>query len=202
MKGVLALFGGAGVGALIGVLTGLSISSTVAVVIGSLTSVLIVLLGLKETADAHYHALRTGAFGFACTGALLTGIYLRAHNALAPNIHNEVLRWTAHGEFSLEEAKRYVAYERLGIIPPEATLDTTRQSPHRSRRTVLFAATITLSDCTKLKGYENFSLQEEVEAYRRTGALWKSLAEGVVKHVPASEQQNTLHLTRKCLCND
>jgi len=200
MEKAAAIFGGAGLGVLIGLLIGMSTSGTVGVVIGALSAVLLVLLGFKENGDSNVHAVRVGAFGIFCAAAILVGLYLRANNTFTPSITSEINRWTADSLFTLEEAKRYVLYDRFGFIPEGAAIDTTKQTERVL--TQLYGTEISISDCEKVKGYQNFPIGNELKAYERLGGIWEKVSRAVSQNVEPADQKETLHLIRKCLCDE
>lgn len=200
MNKINAIIGGAGLGLLIGLLIGLSTVGTVGLIIGALSSALLVLLGLKGNEDGQNNALRIGAFGIFCAAAVLTGLYLRVNDSFAPSIESEIDKWTSDNNFSKEEAKKYFLYEKFGFIPSEAIRDTSVNV--KKNQTVLYNAEVSFQDCEKLKGYENFQVEEELLAYEKTGGVWERVAKSVKEEVDANQQKEVLHLIRKCLCDE
>lgn len=193
-----AIFGGAGLGILIGLLIGMSTTGTVGLVIGALSTILVVLLGFKEKGDSGVHAWRVGSFGLFCAIAILAGVYFRAHNTFAPSVDSEIRKWTSEGQFSQEEAKTLFLYERFGFVPPDVQIDTVIAKKSQS---VLYASDITLSDCEKLEGYQNFPIQNELEAYKRLGGTWESIATAIKQEVEVENQRAVLHHIQRNLCN-
>ena len=200
MKKGTAIFGGIGLGLLIGILIGLSTSSTVGLIIGALSSGLLVFLGFKGK-DSVIQTLRVGTFGISCTIALLIGLYLRVNNAFAPSIKSEVNSWIEDSIYSLDEAKSFVAYSRLGILTEEFQVDSF-QNRKLSQTTVLFGSEINISDCEKLIGYEDFPIENELKAFKRVGGIWEKIVVLIEKEIEPENQKKTLHLFRKCLCDE
>ncbi|MGB7786939.1 MAG: hypothetical protein WBL27_12625 [Salinimicrobium sp.] len=194
-----AIFGGAGLGILIGLLIGMSTSGTVGLIIGSLASVLLVLLGFKEKGDSNIQTLRVGSFGLFCALAVLAGLILRVNNSFTPTIKSEVERWTADSLFSLQEAKTYFLYERFGFVPSGVEIDSTIDK--KRAQVVLYGSDVSLSDCEKLEGYKSFPIQNELNAYKRLGGVWQRIASAVEADVDIVDQKSTLHIFQKCLCN-
>ena len=194
-----AIFGGAGLGILIGLLIGMSTSGTVGLIIGSLASVLLVLLGFKEKGDSNIQTLRVGSFGLFCALAVLAGLILRVNNSFTPTIKSEVERWTADSLFSLKEAKTYFLYERFGFVPSGVEIDSTIDK--KRAQVVLYGSEVSLSDCEKLEGYKSFPIQNELNAYKRLGGVWQRIASAVEADVDIVDQKSTLHIFQKCLCN-
>lgn len=194
-----AIFGGAGLGILIGLLIGMSTSGTVGLIIGTLASVLLVLLGFKEKGDSNTQTLRVGSFGLFCALAILTGLFLRVNNSFTPTIKSEVEMWAADSIFTLEEAKTYVLYERFGFVPSGVTIDTTIDK--KRAQVVLYGSDVTFSDCEKLQGYKDFPIQNELNAYKRLGGVWEKIANAIESDVAVENQKSTLHLFQRSLCN-
>lgn len=123
-------FAGIGLGALTGLLLGLSVSQTVASVITALAAVLAGFFGLSNAA-AGISSVRIGAFGIACAMAVVTGVWLRAGDRLSTAPVADVKRWTDAG-FSKEEALGLVAFERLRIQPKDAVVSAQGQRDRES----------------------------------------------------------------------
>lgn len=195
-----AIFGGAGLGVLIGLLIGMSTSGTVGLVIGSLASVLLVLLGFKEKGDSNLQTLRVGAFGLFCSIAILTGLFFRVNNSFTPTVKSEIEMWTSDSLFSLDEAKKFVLYERFGFVPPGVRIDSTIDK--KRKQVVLYSSDISILDCEKLQGYEDFPIQNELKAYKRLGGVWEEIALAIETDIDINNQKSTLHIFRKHLCNE
>ncbi|WP_026449952.1 hypothetical protein [Aequorivita capsosiphonis] len=200
MKKSTVIFGGAGLGILIGLLIGMSTSGTVGLVIGALASVLLVLLGFKEKGDSNLQTLRVGSFGFFCSLAILTGLFFRANNSFTPSVKSEIEKWTSDSLFSLNEAKTYVLYERFGFIPSGVKIDSTLD--RKVGTSVLYGSEISISNCEKLRGYEGFPIENELNSYKRMGGIWEKIAVATESDVAVNSQKSTLHIFRKCLCNE
>jgi hypothetical protein len=92
------LFGGAGMGLLLGTLVGLSSSPVVGIVVGALASVLAVFLGLDVSTGSVIGALRIngvriGALGVATVIGLGLGLYVRVNNPFLPDPEVQLQRW-------------------------------------------------------------------------------------------------------------
>ena len=194
-----AIFGGAGLGILIGLLIGMSTSGTVGLVIGSLASVLLVLLGFREKGDSNLQTLRVGSFGLFCSLAILTGLFFRVNNSFTPTVKSEIEMWTTDSLFSLNEAKTFVLYERFGFVPSGVKIDSTLDK--KRTQVVLYGNNISISDCEKLRGYKDFPIQNELNAYKRLGGVWEKIANTIEKNVDVDNQKSTLHIFHQCLCN-
>ena len=87
-----SVFAGIGIGLMVGLLLGLANpplgegKPIVAIFIGAVGAVLAALLGLNDRHFSTAKALRIGAFGIAVVVAAPTGIFVRDHQLLAPNL--------------------------------------------------------------------------------------------------------------------
>lgn len=127
------ILAGLGMGTLIGLLVGLSVSPVVAGVLTTLGGLLTAMLGVQPgggNANRRFqvNAAPIAAFGFACALAALGGLYIRNHELMAPSLQQQVERWTTGKLFTKEEAKKLVVFQRLGLAPKGTTVvDTTVQ---------------------------------------------------------------------------
>ncbi|WP_421763957.1 hypothetical protein [Ekhidna sp.] len=121
------VFAGIGLGLLIGIIAGLSVSPVVKTILGTLAALLGAFLGLQgslfkkgetSTDDLLAMSLRTGSFGVACALAIVGGVLLRTHNVLGISIKAQVDQWIEAG-YTENEAKKYVVYDRLKLLPDE-----------------------------------------------------------------------------------
>jgi hypothetical protein len=113
-----SLYAGAGVGALIGLIVGLSTSAVTSTILGSLSTALLALLGLsvaRNSGATYDQSLTVAAFGFSCTILLITGVYLRTHNILAPSIDAQDQQ--LHRIFpDIADRQRILLYEDYGLF--------------------------------------------------------------------------------------
>ncbi|MFT5758705.1 MAG: hypothetical protein ACI9LM_003453 [Alteromonadaceae bacterium] len=110
----LALFGGAGIGLLFGVIMGTSVTPTVATILGALTTLLAGILGLNDQHFNNTKAVRIGGFGFACVLGAYLGLFVRANNVFSPSIISMKASYIAAG-FSEQQALNFIAYKEFGI---------------------------------------------------------------------------------------
>ena len=111
-----AVINGAGVGLLLGALPGLSISPVVSGVIGTISGLLAVLLGISEKYMSPLKSVRIGAFGFFCVAGIFLGMYIRTNKGLLPSRQKMMQEYTAVG-FTKEEARDFIAYREFGLVP-------------------------------------------------------------------------------------
>lgn len=119
------VFAGVGIGLLVGVITGLSVSPVVQTILGALVAGVVTFLGLKvesvpkvdnakPSSALQSNHVRIAAFSFACVAGILAGIEIRANDLLSPNLKRDVSRWTDAG-LAKTDALRVVTYRRVGI---------------------------------------------------------------------------------------
>ena len=126
---------GAGLGLLVGMLLGLSVTQVVGGVVAALSAILAGFFGLSGLAGP-VRSWRIGAFGFGCVLGVVAGLAIRSGTLLAPSVASDVQKWQQAG-FPPEEARAYVLYERLGVKPGGATIGE-RPAPNAASN-VLFA---------------------------------------------------------------
>lgn len=149
--GLSALAGGA-IGLLVGIAAGLSTAPVIAVIVGTLSTGLLILLGLKKSDSAPEDAAvadaamiaRIAAFGLVCTFGLVVGVLLRAHDVLSPSVSKMEQGWK-DGGFSDPQARDVVLYERLGLTSDktegkEAALVASRPALAGAQSGALFAS--------------------------------------------------------------
>lgn len=217
MNLVLALFSGTGIGLLIGVLMGISVTPTVAVIIGALASGLAILLGLN---DAHFNnakAVRIGGFGFACVLGIYFGLYARTHQMLSPepvpppSLAEQKAEYVAMG-FSEREALDFIAFSRFKIKNPSWILvgDPAASGAgaggeslaEKAKMTLLFGAEVNLDKCDELDGPEaDFDLIDVVDVFDIAGGVWRSLAFSVRDEIGAPHGVPLLLAARDAFCD-
>jgi hypothetical protein len=217
---------GAALGLLLGLLIGLSNSPVVAVVVGALASGLMVLLGFVPNkvaaADAGAGAAgvdalraagwRLAGFGFACSAALLAGMYIRTHEAMSPTPEAQMKRLTAAG-FSADEARAWVAFKDAGLLfktgggtgpggtaggGETATVVDKEHSGANSGSSFLFAQA-GVDNC-RMFTEENYpSGDEELRALTAAGAPFKAMAEAL-RPLDGEKRAAALKVLRTVYC--
>lgn len=200
MSKTIAIYGASGIGAVLGLFIGMSVSSTVGIIIGSLSSLLVALLGFKNNADGQLHSLSIGTFGFSCILFCLLGVFFRVNNVFEPSVSSEIKKWTADSIFTQSEAKRYIVYDRLGIIPEGKQINTQKEA--KNQISGLYSAEVLSDDCEDINRYKDFPIEDELKAYRSKGGIWKRVADSVSIKIAPSDQKKVLHLIKNCLCNE
>ncbi len=157
-----AILSGTGMGLLLGLIMGLSVSEVVKVIMGSLTVLLGAFLGFdkrnfsgmdketytKDKNETLLTSLRAGWFGLAVVTGILVGMWIRAQEVFTIPIEKRVEQYTNAG-YDSTYALKLVAYERLGINPitGEAEEITMLQRSHQSN---LFSAEDIKSLCSNV----------------------------------------------------
>lgn len=111
----LEIMAGVALGSLVGLLIALSTAHVVGSVIAALVALLGGFFGLQRP-ELFGGDRRIASFGLACVLGVLVGLPIRNGMLLAPSPLAEVQRWTTAG-YSPEEARSFVAFQRLGIKP-------------------------------------------------------------------------------------
>ncbi|UPG72699.1 hypothetical protein MVG78_00405 [Roseomonas gilardii subsp. gilardii] len=193
---------GAGLGCLMGLMLGLAATPVVASALAALTALLAAFFGLVKAEDSPDRALRIGSFGAACSLALLLGLGLRTHDLLSPSIRAEVRQWTDAG-FEEKEARAMVAFQRLGIAPPDSAKPADRpakaDAPARPQpgtyATALFASTTDM--CGRIVPLPDEAV---LDLFRHEPErIWQSLA-AAADRAPTGARPAILDAIRSTLC--
>ncbi|RJE76954.1 hypothetical protein BGP78_01520 [Pseudoalteromonas sp. MSK9-3] len=213
-----ALFGGAGIGLLFGVIMGTSVTPTVTMMLGALTTLLAAILGLNDQHFNSNKALRIGAFGFACVVGAYMGLYVRAHNVLAPALLTLKAQYQGVG-YTEQQALELITLKAFGFslhTPPKqhsaaisSALSTNIEpniAMHKQHSSVLFSAPVTLSGCDELVYTDSsLPLDEVFNNFALTGGIWEQFAielsanfSGLLSN---SEQKDMLLVLRDTLCS-
>lgn len=122
---------GAGLGLLLGIVVGLASSPVVAIVVGGLTSLLAVFLGLESGGDSKVASLakvqlngvRIGSFGLAAALGVIFGLYIRISNPFVDPPTQHLARWQAAFPDNPALARQMMIFERTGITPSTLNFD-------------------------------------------------------------------------------
>lgn len=159
------IFAGGGLGLLLGVVVGLTTSPVAAIVVGALTSLLAVFLGLDgseaaERAGVRANALRIGSLGLATVAGVGIGLYVRINNPLAVAPATQLAAWTSAFPNDPTLAKQMMVFERTGIAPsaftygqaaPTAPVDVTvQENVAVAKSAVLFSSLAGFDACGRL----------------------------------------------------
>lgn len=152
------IFPGAGIGLLVGMLVGLTLTPVVSGLLTTLGGLLAAILGLAGEGSGPMSKVRVnggriGAFGFACVLGVLGGMTLRIKDVLATPVRKEVAAWTGAG-YPEEEARRFVAFARTGLQtvgPQGEKLEVAAGDLQKARSSALFGALSEVDLCEELK---------------------------------------------------
>jgi len=196
------LFGGCGLGVLLGLIIGLSATPTVSTILGILATFLAAFFGLKKqsgdetekSSQALNLTLRMGAFGFACAAMILFGLILRTHNGLGNGISKQVALWRDAG-FSPEQSRAIVLYKELGLH--DTSID--KHENHSFEQTVLFEQKSPVSYCQYFNRRTYPDPIEQINAMKLvSGPLTEFGLE--LEKLPIAEQKHMLDALAKLSC--
>ncbi|WP_155730449.1 hypothetical protein [Pseudoalteromonas luteoviolacea] len=217
----IALFGGAGIGLLFGVVMGTTVTPTVTLLLGALTTILAAILGLNDRHFNDAKAVRIGSFGIACVLGAYLGVYVRTHNLLAPSLTDLKGQYMAVG-YTKQQALQLLTLKEFGLnlsqvsstshplqtdsdslpayeMPLVHDAQVTRMNNQHS--SLLFSAAVEVSGCDELLYTdETLALDEVLNNFELTGGLWAQIAENVSSLYEANEQKYVLLATRDALC--
>jgi len=120
------VFAGMGIGILMGLIIGLSASPVVKTILGSLSGLLAVFLGLQDNifgkgikptemaSPVMLASFRAGSFGLFCSLAILFGLHLRTHDSIGMPVTDQVKRWTDAG-YDTTLARELALYEKINL---------------------------------------------------------------------------------------
>lgn len=176
-----AIVNGVGVGLLLGLLVGLSISPVVSGVIGTLSSLLVIMLGLNDKFMGTVKSFRVGAFGIFAVAGILLGMYIRTNNSLSPPMEEVKKEYLSTG-FEENQALYFTALHFVDYVPigwfgtsEKDTIAMTAAQP--SMRSHLFSSQIDVGQCAVLKSADrDFPKSEIVNSFEAAGGIWKDLA--------------------------
>lgn len=119
------IFAGMGIGVLMGLIIGLSASPVVKTILGSLSGLLAVFLGLQDNifgkssnAEASspivLASFRAGSFGLFCALSILYGLHLRTHDTIGLSVTDQVKKWTDAG-YDTTLARELALFEKIDM---------------------------------------------------------------------------------------
>lgn len=184
-----AIFNGLGIGSFLGLLLGLSVSPVVSGVIGTISSLLAILVGLNEKFLDPIKSLRIGSFGLFSVIGILVGLYIRANNPFAPSLADKMTAYTEIG-FTDEEARNFVT----GFIRADSTLA-------KRQANVLYSTEFKVEACDFLQYANSETAPEEIyNSFTTAGGIWEQLANSFKNDLPESSGTKTLLILRDNFC--
>jgi hypothetical protein len=217
-----SFFNGLGVGLLLGLLLGLAVSPVVSGIIGTLSSLLVVLLGLKESYLNPVKSIRIGSFGLFGVIGILSGMYIRSHDTLAPPLKTLYAEYKAMG-FSDKDARDFIAYQEFELIPENWTkidssksdsakpategktekklLAASENMSAKKRKNVLYSSEVDASKCYILESSnEKMSFSDIQMNFVVAGGTWKELANDLDPELPEKVRITALLMLRDIFC--
>jgi hypothetical protein len=194
MAKYLALFSGASIGALLGLLVGLSSSPIVVTAIGIVSAIVATFLNAKTESnadvqqgkkDAEVRAISLIGLGIAGVLSIILGLSLRVRDAFSPSVLDRIHEWK-NAQFSDDEAKRFVVFSQLGIVP-EGFKVVARPNSTTPQNTILFAGNTELCDQLNPTNFQNAT--DIIHLYNAAGGNWTSFATVVQKLPPPSRRE-------------
>ena len=203
------LFAGGGLGLLVGILVGLSGSPVVAVIVGSLATGLVTLLGFVSPKESGSESggpsvMRLGAFGVACAVAVVLGLFIRTHNWASPSIAEQVAEIQKAG-YTPQEARRWVAYKNIGTALEAPATGDAAKAPEAGGGGVTPAASSVLfagkdsGECKHFDTSRYKNTAEHLSALRQLGGRYAEYADKIGA-MDASQQKETLESLQRLYC--
>lgn len=220
-----AVFNGLGVGLLLGILLGLAVSPVVSAFIGTLSSILVLLIGLNEKYFSVVKSVRIGSFGLFGVVGILLGFYIRSHSPLAPSLADLKEEYISLG-YTDSVAKEILLFQEFNVIPKDwmgrivvkkkaadssgsagaendaSQLMMAQNVNTAKRNNVLFSSSVDVGECDMLE-YSNAEMGFErlKKNFQTAGGTWKELAENIDATLPEQVKVNTLILIRDVFCD-
>jgi len=120
-------------------------------------------------------------------------MYWRVNDSFSPSLNESIQCYTEAG-FEEGDARSYVLYERLGIVPESACIDTSRKTDRGAG--VLYGEDIKIEDC------ERFTWERQRNAAIALGGVWKKLAQRINDEIEEEEKKKIFEMTVDCLCDE
>jgi hypothetical protein len=206
-----AILNGMGVGLLLGLLLGLAVSPVVSGVIGTVSSLLVVMLGLNSSFVTVVKGVRIGSFGIFAVIGILGGMFIRSHNPIAPQLSELKNEYLELG-FTEKEALDFIALQEFGLNPEtrqfadvvgDTSTKTTsiQQLAMNKRANVLFSSEINVDQCYLVESAnEGMPFNEIVNSFTMAGGTWQELAESIDPALPESIKTRALLAIRDTFC--
>lgn len=204
-SGSISEFGaGASIGALLGLIMGLSVSPVVLTVLGALAAGLLALLGFSDRPNSadeipSRSSLRVFGFGAFCTLFLVVGIIFRTHDTLAPSIAEQQNRLSVSGLFSKPEIHQILLLKAFGLAPSSGTKSADGLQPVEGRNiaassaAVLFASQAEICQVMRRDQYNNIA--SYVQSLKDHGGDYAQLANAIANQKTEDQEQVAMSLS-------
>jgi hypothetical protein len=206
---------GSGLGLLLGSVVGLTTTPVVAGVVGGITSLLAVFLGLDGGGEGKLGALgrvqlngvRIGCFGLAAVVGVALGLYVRINNPLAEAPERQLERWQAAFPDNPRLAREMMVYERTRLKPAALSFDTSGPATEvtvgegaGATAAVLYSALKSADNCRELAPARSGNdVNKLLEAYNNRGGPLAVVATQV-RALPPEQRAGALESVRTLLC--
>tara|TARA_R110002111_G_scaffold116234_9_gene177463 strand:- start:1823 stop:2692 length:870 start_codon:yes stop_codon:yes gene_type:complete len=186
-----AIFNGLGIGAFLGLLLGLSVSPVVSGVIGTISSLLAILVGLNEKFLDPIKSLRIGSFGLFSVVGILLGLYIRANNPFAPSLADKMNDYLEIG-YSDSEARNFIT----GYIKADSTIA-------KREANVLYSTEFTIEACDLLEYANSETAPAEIHnTFLSAGGIWEQWAINFKNDLTEPLGTKTLLILKDNFCGD
>ncbi len=203
---VSAIINGTGVGLFLGILLGLAVSPVVSGIIGTLSSLLVVLLGLNDKYLTSIKSLRIGFFGIFAVAGVLLGMYIRTNDALSPTTTELKDEYSLAG-YSDDQALYYISQQMFGHVPSgwfgTSASDTvfSKAGANNPQKSILFSTTVDAGQCYMLKSAKStFPKSEIINSFKRAGGAWATFAEKMQEGLPDQAYVDAMLVLRDSFC--
>lgn len=202
------VYGGGGLGLLVGVLLGLSATEVVGGVITALMALLATYLGLKSqsgeegaktsvVASAN-QAIRLGSFALVCVVGIFVGLFVRTHNLTGRSIPNQVQQLRDAG-FPDSTARSLIAFREFGVKPGGVEITDDAKTKSKLASSVLFAD-FSKDNCGKLKPSSFVNLEDLIHAWQIEDEVSKVVADSIVAKIPEDGQREAFQSYWEAKC--
>ncbi len=201
------IFSGLGLGLFVGTIVGLSVSPVVSTILGALASVLAAFLSLQggEATDEGWfsrlkmNGLRIGSFGLACVLGIFCGLFARSQDVFSSTLQEQIAKWTMAG-YSKEEARQYVLYQKLGLVPEGRQVQL--NEVQKAQSSSLFGELSAIDLCYELdpSRYDQ-EAQKILSAFRRQDHEKLTRLADQIQNLPAEQQTAVLTSVWEVLCD-
>jgi hypothetical protein len=171
------MIAGLAMGLTVGLLLGLSASPVASSVMASLLAVAVTFFGFEGKLGKMQAAVSSARVMTFCIGLLLAtpaAIWLRTNHMLSPGIATMTADWRKAG-YSEEQARAFVAYERLGLLI-DGQIKREDRPVATTADSVLFSAA-TKVECSSLDRERFGSADARLKAMQDFGGQWAALVE-------------------------
>ena len=201
---ITSVFSGLGLGLVLGIIAGLSVSPVIQTILGSLVTVAAGFLTFQASsasvspAAVRTNELRIGSFGFACVLGIALGLFARSHDSFGLSIQQQLARWTSAG-YTPAQAQQFVLFERLGLKPQGQ--DVVSGDLQKSQSSNLFSNKLSATVCEQWDPHQFKSADGMLNQMALTNPQLAARATHIRATVPADPQQAAVNSAWEELCS-